>query len=110
MRDGLRDAYDRNVVGLLEYLSWRESYEKSDKSGKLGFLFCMAFDVDNPGIRETEDDLTADSLIRRKYCYDDFVTETDRDYEDESVHLGRGSRVWNAPEEHARLRDSESDD
>lgn len=64
-----------DVVGLLEYLNWREEYEDSDKEGQLGFLFCMAFDVDNPGIQNLDDDLMADSLIRATYCYDDFVKE-----------------------------------
>jgi hypothetical protein len=62
----------KDVVGLLKYLDWREEYDQSDKEGQLGFLFCMAFDIDSE-IRDIEDDLIADSLIRSTYCYDDFI-------------------------------------
>lgn len=63
----------KDVCGLLEYLSWREDYEESDREGHLGFLFCAAWGVENSEIRQTSDDLVADSLIRSTYCYDDFV-------------------------------------
>ena len=63
----------RDVCGLIEYLSWREDYEESDRSGQLGFLFCAAYGVDDDAIRKMND-LRADSLIRSTYCYDDFVT------------------------------------
>jgi hypothetical protein len=63
-----------DVCGLLEYLNWREDYEASNRSGQLGFLFCMAFDVNDSSIKGLEDDLMADSLIRSTYCYDDFVS------------------------------------
>lgn len=62
-----------DVCGLLEYLSWRESYEDSDREGQLGFLFCTAWNIENPEIRQISNDLVADSLIRSTYCYDDFV-------------------------------------
>lgn len=67
-----QSSRNEDVVGLLEYLDWRENYVQSDKEGQLGFLFCMAFDVDSE-IRDIKDDLIADSLIRSTYCYDDFV-------------------------------------
>ena len=62
-----------DVCGVLEYLHWRRDYEESEKEGQLGFLFCMAFGVDDPDIRSLDDDLMADSLIRSTYCFDDFV-------------------------------------
>ena len=62
----------KDVCGLLEYLNWKDNYESSDRSGQLGFLFCTAFGVDSK-IKEIENDLRADSLIRSTYCYDDFV-------------------------------------
>jgi len=63
-----------DVCGVIEYLNWREEYEESDREGQLGFLFCMAFDVDDSEIRDLDNDLMADSLIRSTYCYDDFVS------------------------------------
>ena len=65
-----------DVCGLLEYLSWREEYEESDREGQLGFLFCAAWGVENSEIRQISNDLVADSLIRSTYCYDDFVVPT----------------------------------
>lgn len=62
----------RDVVGLIEYLNWREDYEQSDREGDLGFLFCAAYDVDSE-IRNFDDDTIVDGLIRSTYCYDDFV-------------------------------------
>ena len=62
-----------DICGLLEYLKWREGYDQSDKKGKLGFLFCSAFGVENSKIQSIENDLLADGLIRSSYCYDDFV-------------------------------------
>lgn len=63
-----------DVCGLIEYLVWRKEYDESDREGQLGFLFCMAFDVGDSDIRDLNDDLMADSLIRCTYCYDDFVS------------------------------------
>lgn len=68
------DVAREPVLGLIEYLNWRKQYEKSDKSGQLGFLFCAAFDVDSP-IRDIDDDITADSLICSSYTYDDLVAD-----------------------------------
>jgi len=62
-----------DVAGVIEYLNWREEYEDSGREGQLGFLFCMAFDVDDDQIRDLDNDLLADSLIRSTYCYDDLV-------------------------------------
>lgn len=64
-----------DVAGVIEYLNWRKQYEQSDRDRQLGFLFCMAFDVDDDEIRDLDNDLLADSLIRSTYCYDDFVAE-----------------------------------
>lgn len=70
-----------DVVGLLEYLDWRDEYRQSDREGQLSMLFCAAFQVDAPALQDIEDDLIADSLIRSTYCYDDFVADVETSYE-----------------------------
>jgi len=62
-------------VGLIEYLHWKRKYKNSEMSGKLGFLFCVAFDVDAENLHSMGD-LMADSLIKNYYCYDDLVADT----------------------------------
>jgi hypothetical protein len=63
-----------DICGFLEYKkNFLDPYKNSDKEGQLGFLFCIAFGVDAPEIKEIEDDRMADSIIRKRYCYDDFV-------------------------------------
>lgn len=63
------------VVGLIEYLNWKEKYDNSNKSGELAILFCEVFDVGDKGLKKIDNDYTADSLIRSNYCYDDFIVE-----------------------------------
>lgn len=70
------DVGNYPVVGLIEYLNWLEEYKASDREGQLSMLFCAAFDVDDSGLKELDDDLIADGIIRSNYCYDDFVNES----------------------------------
>lgn len=66
----------KSEVGLIEYLNWKRNYEESDRSGELGFLFCVAFDINDSDIRSMEDDIMAHGLIKKYYCYDDLVART----------------------------------
>lgn len=75
LRDG-NSASNYPVVGLIEYLNWKERYDNSDRKRELAVLFCHAFDVGDKGLKKVDDDLMADSLIRSNYCYDDFIVET----------------------------------
>lgn len=73
--NNFEDTDREPVLGLIEYLNWKEEYEDSDRSGQLGFLFCAAFDVDS-GVRDISDDVIADGIIRSNYTYDDLVNES----------------------------------
>jgi len=66
----------RSEVGLIDYLTWKKGYEESDKSGKLGFLFCAVFGIEDGSLQDMEDDLMAHGLIKKYYCYDDLIAHT----------------------------------
>lgn len=68
------DVSNRPVVGLIDYLSWKRKYDSSGRTGDLSRLFCAAFQVQDQGLLDINNDLIADGIIRSNYCYDDLVS------------------------------------